>query len=226
MRELRPDRGLLLNIVLYIEGALLLLATIWCWIGNILLAPVLVPQGKDFAIGAAVGIALVFTSFVIYAGSYLLEKVFPKRAAGPILSMKRIAVDELAPLFRDITVLDALIISVVSGFCEKVFFRGALQLDFNLYIAAGIFGMFHMPTLRYLTYGIWATVAGLMFGLAMESTHSLWTPITGHVLNNLIVILFLRFGPIDKLTGSSFEKTAEKRGEKSGRESDSGNERN
>lgn len=226
MRELRPDRGLLLNIVLYIEGALLLLATIWCWLGNILLAPVLVPHGKDFAIGAAVGVGLVFTSFVIYSGSYLLEKVLPKRAAGPILSMKRIAVDELAPLFRDITVLDALIISVVSGFCEEVFFRGALQLDFNLYIAAGIFGMFHMPTLRYLTYGIWATVAGLMFGLSMEATNSLWAPITGHVLNNLIVILFLRFGPIDKLAGSPSEKTDEKHSDKSGSVSDSGDKKN
>lgn len=226
MRELRPDRGLLLNIVLYIEGALLLLATIWCWLGNILLAPVLVPHGKDFAIGAAVGVALVFTSFVIYSGSYLLEKVFPKRAAGPILSMKRIAVEELAPLFRDITVLDALLISVVSGFCEEVFFRGALQLDFNLYIAAGIFGMFHMPTLRYLTYGIWAMVAGLMFGLSMEATNSLWTPITGHVLNNLIVILFLRFGPIEKLAGSPSEKTDDKHGDKSCSGSDSGDKKN
>lgn len=179
MRELRPDRGMLLNIVIYVEGALLLLATIWCWLGNILLAPVLVPHGKDFAIGAAVGIALVFTSVVIYAGSYLLEKLFPKRAGGPILSMKQIAVDELAPLFRDITALDAVVIAVVSGFCEEVFFRGALQLDFNLYIAAGIFGMFHMPTFRYLTYGIWAMVAGLMFGLVMETTNSLWAPITG-----------------------------------------------
>ena len=223
MRELRPDRGLLLNIVLYIEGALLLIATIWCWLGNILLAPVLVPHGKDFAIGAAVGIALVFTSVVIYAGSFLLEKVFPERAHGPILSMKRIAVEELAPLFRDVTALDAVIIAVVSGFCEEVFFRGALQLDFNLYIAAGIFGMFHMPSFRFLTYGIWAMIAGLMLGLVMETTNSLWAPITGHVLNNLIVILFLRYGPINKMSEKMSEGAhKEKTDENAGADSNSG----
>ena len=218
MRELRPDRGLLLNIVLYVEGALLLIATIWCWLGNISLAPVLVPHGKDFAIGAAVGIALVFTSIVIYAGSFLLEKLFPERTGGPILSMKQIAVDDLAPLFASSTFLDALVIAVVSGFCEEVFFRGALQLDFNLYIAAGIFGMFHMPTFRYLTYGIWAMIAGLMFGLVMETTQSLWAPVTGHVLNNLIVILFLRYGPLNKIPSTPGSGAT---GQKPGADSDS-----
>ncbi len=123
------------------------------------------------------------------------------------------------------------LIAIVSGFCEEVFFRGALQLDFNLWIAAGIFGMFHMPTFRYLTYGVWAMTAGVMFGLVMESTHSLWAPITGHALNNLLVILFFRYGPIDKIAGGKSaqtptnEKTAET-GEKTDTEPVSGETKN
>ncbi len=202
MREFRPDRALLLNVVLYVEGALLLLATVWCWLGNIPLAPVLVPRWKDFTVGAAVGIALVITSVFIFGISHLLEKV-SKKPFGPFLSMKQIALEEMAPLFAKLNVLDIFIIAIVSGFCEEVFFRGALQLDFNLWIAAGIFGMFHMPTFRYLTYGVWAMAAGIMFGLVMESTHSLWAPIAGHTLNNLLVILFFRYGPIDKIASAN-----------------------
>lgn len=208
MREFRPDRALLLNVVIYVEAALLLIATIWCWLGNIPLAPVLVPHGRDFAIGAAVGIALVMASVFLYGMSHLLEKVLKRKHAGPILSMKQIAVEELAPLFAELNALDIFLIAIVSGFCEEVFFRGALQLDFNLWIAAGIFGMFHMPTFRYLTYGVWAMAAGLVFGLVMESTHSLWAPITGHALNNLLVILFFRYGPIDKIAGAKSPATS------------------
>ncbi len=207
MREFRPDRALLLNVVIYVEAALLLLATLWCWLGNIPLAPVLVPHGKDFAIGAAVGLALVIASTFILFISHLLEKLIDKKGSGPFLSMKKIAVEELAPLFCELTVVDIILIALMSGFCEEVFFRGALQLDFNLWVAAGVFGMFHMPTFRYLTYGVWAMAAGVMFGLVMENTHSLWAPITGHALNNLLVILFFRYGPIDKIAGSAVEKS-------------------
>lgn len=206
MREFRPDRGLLLNVILYVEGALLLLATVWCWLGNILLAPFLVPRPQDFAVGAAIGIGLVITSVVLFALSNLLEKLAPKKKGGPILSIKQIAVEELAPLFQDLTWLDIALIALLSGFCEEVFFRGALQLDFNVWIASGIFGMFHMPTFRYLSYAVWAAAAGLIFGLTMEYTHSLWAPITGHALNNLVVILYLRYGPINRSINSGDEK--------------------
>jgi len=190
---------MLLTVVIIVEGVLLLIATIWCYLGNILLAPVLIPRWQDFLIGAAIGISLVITSTFLYGVSHLLEKVLNKRQASPILSMKEIALKELAPIFKNSTFADVVIIALVSGFCEEVFFRGALQLDFNLWIASFIFGMFHMPTFRFLTYGVWAMAAGVLFGLTLESTHSLWAPITAHVLNNFLVILFLRYGPIERL---------------------------
>ncbi len=207
MREFRPDRDMLLTVVIFTEGLLLLIGTLWCYVGNIMLAPVLVPHWQDFAIGAAMGVALVITSIAIYGISHLLEKVLSKSQAGSILSMKEIAIHELAPFFKNSTLPDIVIISLVSGFCEEVFFRGAIQLEFNLWIAAFIFGMFHMPTFRYLAYGIWAMTAGVLFGVAMQATHSLWTPITAHVLNNLLVILFLRYGPVEKL-GSQIDSSS------------------
>lgn len=197
--QFQPDRSMLLTIVLVVEGVLLLIATIWCYLGNILLAPVLVPRWQDFAIGLAIGFALVITSIFILAVSGLLEKVLSKKHAWPFLSMKEIALKEVAPLFKNSTFPDIVIIALVSGFCEEVFFRGALQLDFNLWIAAFIFGMFHMPTFRYLTYGAWAMAAGVLFGVTLESTNSLWAPITAHVANNFAVILFMRYGPVEKL---------------------------
>lgn len=209
--EFRPDRALLLNIIIYVQGALLLLATIWCWLAEIPLAPVLVPQPKDFAIGAAVGVGLILSSFVLFGISHLLEKGLGKSRAKLFLSMKEIALNELAPLFQTLTFVDVVVIALLSGFCEEVFFRGALQLDFNLWISAGIFGMFHMPTFRYLLYGLWAAAAGILFGIVMDTTHSLWAPITAHALNNLVVIMFFRYGPIKPATALGAKSVAEEK---------------
>lgn len=197
MHDFRPDRKQLLIIVIYTEGALLLLGTIWCFVSKIQLAPFLVPRSMDFLFGLALAIALVITSFAIFGLAHLLEKVLNKKNT-VILSMKDIALQELAPIFQNSGLMEIVLMALVSGFCEEIFFRGAVQMQFNLWIASFIFGMFHMPTLKFLFYGIWAMCAGILFGVAMESTHSLWTPITAHVLNNLLVILFFRYGPLGK----------------------------
>lgn len=200
MLNFRPERQLLLNIGLYGYGALLLFSTLWCYLAEVDLAPFLIPRSKDLIIGAGAGLLLVGSSALLMTLSHLLEKSEKplKENAGRRLfhSMKEIALNELAPVFAEAKPFDIVLLSVLSGFCEEVFFRGALQLDFNIWIAAAVFGFFHMPTFKYLTYGIWAAAVGVFLGLLLDHTHSLWTPIVAHTLNNLLVILFLKYGPI------------------------------
>lgn len=197
MQNFRPERQLLLNIGLYGYGALLLFSTLWCHLAEVDLAPFLIPRSKDMIIGAGAGLLLVGSSALLMALSHLLEKTTkPNDGRRLFHSMKEIALNELAPVFAEAKPFDIVLLSVLSGFCEEIFFRGALQLDFNIWIAAAVFGFFHMPTFKYLTYGIWAAAVGVFLGLLMDRTHSLWAPIVAHTLNNLLVILFLKYGPI------------------------------
>lgn len=197
MLNFRPERQLLLNIGLYGYGGLLLFSTLWCYLGEIDLAPYLIPRPKDLLIGAGAGLLLVGSSALLMTLSHLLEKGLKASPTQRVFhSMKEIAFNELAPIFDEAKPFDIVLLSILSGFCEEVFFRGAVQLDFNIWIAAAVFGFFHMPSFKYLTYGIWATAVGIFLGLLMDHTHSLWTPIVAHTLNNLLVILFLKYGPI------------------------------
>ncbi|MBC7998065.1 MAG: CPBP family intramembrane metalloprotease [Leptolyngbya sp.] len=207
MQNFRPERQLLLNIGLYGYGALLLFSTLWCYLAEVDLAPFLIPRSKDMIIGAGAGLLLVGSSALLMTLSHLLEiSIKPNAGKRIFLSMKEIALNELAPVFAEAKPFDIVLLSVLSGFCEEVFFRGALQLDFNIWIAAAVFGFFHMPTFKYLTYGIWAAAVGVFLGLLMDRTHSLWAPIVAHTLNNLLVILFLKYGPI-KGTAPATEKS-------------------
>ena len=84
-----------------------------------------------------------------------------------------------------------LIVSLMAGVCEEVFFRGFVLSGYEklgqwkaIIISAILFGMFH-----YNLYNlIGATVLGLVFGILVWATNSLYAGIIGHIVNNGLAI--------------------------------------
>lgn len=80
-----------------------------------------------------------------------------------------------------------LIISVLAGVCEEVFFRGFILRGYEkmgprkaVIISALLFGIFH-----YNIYNLFgAIMLGLVFGLLVMVTDSLYAGIIGHMVNN------------------------------------------
>jgi membrane protease YdiL (CAAX protease family) len=105
-------------------------------------------------------------------------------------AMRQIA-DELAPTLVDGADKSSLVlISVFSGVGEEMFFRGAVQPEFGLVIAALTFGLVHFgPDRRYLVWTGWAILAGFLFGFLYEFSGGLVAPVVAHATHNAATFL-------------------------------------
>lgn len=104
--------------------------------------------------------------------------------------MRKMA-EELAPDLVDrMGVADLVLISVFSGIGEEMFFRGAVQPEFGLTIAALAFGLVHIgPDRRYLIWTVWAILAGFLFGFLYRYSGGLAAPVVAHSLHNAATFL-------------------------------------
>lgn len=183
------SRSFVLNCVVGTEALLLLLSTIWVQLAHIDLLPLLkLKDAWPVAIGAALGVAMSLLSLVVAKVARKYKDRF-KFLSG----FDEIVSTTLQPLFKEATLLDILLIAFSSGFCEEVFFRGVLQTQLGLITASVIFGFVHFGGKQYLIYAVWAMLAGLLFGVLLESSGTLWLPITMHMVNNLVSITMIRY---------------------------------
>lgn len=97
----------------------------------------------------------------------------------------------LSPTFKNLKLIDLVLLSFIAGFNEEVFFRGLIFSRVGLVLSSLIFGILHFPGKRYWIYGVWATASGALFAYLFQITGSLWLPITAHTTNNLIGMILL-----------------------------------
>lgn len=108
-----------------------------------------------------------------------------------LLPVLRTIAEELAPRLLEGTSRGTLVlISVLSGVGEEVFFRGAVQQEFGLVVASILFGVVHVgPDRRYLVWTVWALLAGFLFGVLYDVTGGLLAPILAHAGHNAATLL-------------------------------------
>jgi membrane protease YdiL (CAAX protease family) len=177
-----------MNITLVLEAVLLLAATFWLQVAQIDLLSTLRFSRLVLIMGVLAGAGTAFSGFlVIWLGSRF------KDSLRWMHSLAAIVFDEIAPLFSTLRFSDIVIMSAASGFCEEIFFRGIVQSQIGLLPTSILFGFFHCPSKRHISYGIWALAAGLFMGLLLERTECLWVPIIAHSVSNLIGIAYLRY---------------------------------
>lgn len=93
----------------------------------------------------------------------------------------------LADLLSGLEPDQALGLAVVSGFAEELFFRGAVQGQWGLWIAALLFALLHSgPGRAFSLWSAFAAVAGVVFGLLTWHTGNLLAPILAHILVNAL----------------------------------------
>lgn len=93
----------------------------------------------------------------------------------------------LADLLSGLEPDQALGLAVVSGFAEELFFRGAVQGQWGLWIAALLFALLHSgPGRAFHLWTAFAAVAGVAFGLLTRYTGNLLAPILAHTLVNAL----------------------------------------
>ncbi|CAN5559580.1 type II CAAX endopeptidase family protein [soil metagenome] len=158
-------------------GALAVVAAVW----NDL-------RGREFELADSLPWSLLLGTLTAAATvllGILLYRLVP--------TMRQIA-DELAPTLVDGADRSNLVlISLFSGIGEEMLFRGAVQPEFGLVVAAVLFGLVHIgPDRRYLTWTAWTILAGFLFGFLYEFSGGLLAPIIAHSLHNASTFLLWR----------------------------------
>jgi len=185
----RFNRAFILRMILLIEAGCLLVATIWSALAKIDLLPMLTLKDPGLlAVGVLVGLST--------SSSSLLLSWLGKRLADRIAFLNHfceLVENVMAPIFAQTTIADILLISLASGFCEEVMYRGVMQSQFGLIAASIIFGLCHYAGPRYLFYVIWAAVVGALFGVLLMITGCLWVPVVAHMTSNFLSLCILRY---------------------------------
>ena len=97
----------------------------------------------------------------------------------------------LSPTFKNLKLIDLLLLSFISGFNEEIFFRGLLFPRIGLILSSVAFGLLHFPGKKYWIYAVWATCSAALFAYLFFLTNSLWLPVIAHGTNNLIGMILL-----------------------------------
>ena len=140
--------------------------------------------GRDLLIGVAVAAALIALS----------DWATRKTRWGEDLA--RSMARALGPL----PVPSAILLALVSGIAEEVFFRGALQPRVGWVLASLLFGCVHfVPRREFLPWTGFAICAGFLFGALFVWTGNLLAPVTAHVVVNGVNLprLVRRYGPTE-----------------------------
>jgi len=125
--------------------------------------------GRDLAWGLAVGVGLIL---LWEAGRRWLPRARELERA-------------IADLLHGLEPSDALGLAILSGFAEELFFRGAVQGQWGLWIATLLFALLHTgPGKAFHLWTLFAAAAGLSFGLLVIHLGTLLAPMVAHMLVN------------------------------------------
>ena len=124
------------------------------------------------------------------AAGALLWLWIPLLSAAP--GMRRLWDTVLIPFSRRLGTGDIVVIALLSGISEELFFRGVLLPEIGLVGSSLLFGLLHALN---PIYALWAALTGMGFGLLAIYCGTLVTPIVAHTTYNLGALLVLRRWP-------------------------------
>lgn len=171
-----------LKLAVMVEGGLLAVAFIWAHVQQLPLRAALTLTLADAVMGISAGVCLLAANYVIitYGSQY----------SGFLRKIKTLLDSDVIPLFRHLDVMAILIIALLSGVAEEVFFRGVLQANVGIWLASAIFGAAHIWRKDAMVYGVYASVIGVAFGGCYQWRGNLWIPIFAHIVNNFGALLY------------------------------------
>jgi CAAX protease family protein len=153
--------------------ALVALSVLWAWLRALPLGTMLVPSPVTLVGGVLAGAALWGTI------PFLLRTS----------SMQLVWREILEPFSATLATRDVVMIALLSGVTEELFFRGVLLPETGLVVSSLCFGALHALCAVY--FG-WATAVGAGMGALTLIGGSLVTPIVAHATYNLGALLLLR----------------------------------
>jgi len=166
-------RSAFLRLEWLLSAALVALSIAWAALRDLPLPVQLLPTPGLVLAGVVAGAAL-------WATIPLLLRSAP---------MRRVWNGVLLPFAASLGPRDVVVVAVLSGFTEELFFRGVLLPEVGIVLSSLCFGALHALCATYL---VWATVVGAGFSALALGGGSLVPPIVAHATYNLGALLFLQ----------------------------------
>jgi hypothetical protein len=173
---------------LIFEGGMVVVA---CAVGGLLRPPLwqnLAWRPLDLGLGLLATVPMLL-------GLRLMRRV----ERGPLGRLNVVVDQVLVPLFKNCTIVQLGLISIVAGIGEELLFRGVLQPLFvgwlgvmlGLILVSTIFGLLHAIT---PTYAVVAAIIGAYFGGFAMARGNLLGPIVAHALYDFLALVYLTRG--------------------------------
>ncbi len=105
--------------------------------------------------------------------------------------------ETLAEMLRGIEMPEVVVLALLSGFAEELFFRGAVQSAWGWPLATALFALLHVgPGAAFRSWTLFAAVAGLAFAGLMLWRGNLLAPVVAHALVNAVNLRRLTLRPL------------------------------
>jgi uncharacterized protein len=174
-----------MRLAVLFEGGLAALACLIGWAAGLPPWEKLSWDPADAALGAAASLPML--------ALFLVCVLVPWR---PFARIRRLVDRVVRPLFRDCTIADLALVSLLAGVGEELFFRGLLQEALTgwlgpwpaLTAVSLLFGLMHPLT---PAYAVLASLAGAYLGAAYLHTGNLLVPIVAHALYDFAALVYL-----------------------------------
>ena len=189
MTDAFPDRRKLVVLAILFEGGLALAALALGWLLNQAPLQYLTWDLEEFAFGLA-------ATFPMLLGLVLCLR----SRSGPLLRIRKLLDDIVAPLFQGCSPAEVALIAVLAGVGEEMLFRGVLQVWFARWLGVWgsiaalnvLFGLLHSVT---PLYGMVAGATGVYLSCLFLWRGSLWVVILPHALFDLAGLLYVVYRP-------------------------------
>ena len=172
-----PLSNALLKSSLVIYGAMFIVGFEICWWYHKSIQTLFGVLNVDwFLVLRVSGLGILFLTL----GQYCLEDFFP--------SYRRLKMT-FALIFKGLNPLSVLLLAAVSSIGEEMLFRGAMQPFLGVWLTAVIFAIMHIdPEGKLSVWTLWALIGGIVMGLSVNATGTLWPAILIHFGVNAISI--------------------------------------
>lgn len=180
---LKPGRYMVLKLLLKMQGVYLAIALVWGLIRGI-------PWWSKFAWSPWLGVGVVL-GMILALASHLL---FGHMARTGWESVRWLRDCCMRPIALALPAEGKLLVSLASGFCEEVLFRGVLLSELGLGLSSLLFALLHLGDRRMVWMAGWALMTGALMGFLTDWTGNLGVAVALHITNNYASFWLLEKG--------------------------------